>query len=151
MVLLRVCSYFAGFERDWGRIDKHWHDPYETLYGSHQPLLDSRRDTRLDLTDTQEHDPCQPLYGSCQERSRNRAFREQIESRDWSLKRCISCSRRQVRLGRAGEKLGRAKERLGEEKRSEKAKVGLRISFSIAHIMISPLYLSFYCIRNMFE
>jgi hypothetical protein len=27
----------------------------------------------------------------------------------------------------------------------------LRISFSIAHIMISPLYLSFYCIRNMFE
>ena len=45
----------------------------------------------------------------------------------------------------------RAKERLGERKRSEKAKVGLRISFSIAHIMISPLYLSFYCIRNMFE
>src|ERR1035438_253165 len=68
-----------------------------------------------------------------------------------ALKGAFSCSRRQVRLGRAGEKLERAKERLGEEKRSEKAKVGLRISFSIAHIMISPLYLSFYCIRNMFE
>ena len=70
-----------------------------------------------------------------------------------ALKGCLSCSRRQARQGRTGEELGRAKERLGERKRSEKAKVGLRISFSITSIMISPLYLYLYlyCIRNMFE
>jgi hypothetical protein len=68
-----------------------------------------------------------------------------------ALKGGFSCSRRQARQGRARERLERSKRRLGERKRSEKAKVGLRISFSIARIMISPLYLSFYCFENMFE
>ena len=57
------------------------------------------------------------------------------------------------RLDRGEQEKGleEAKERLGERKRSEKAKVGLRISFYIAFIMISHLYLSFCCIENMLE
>jgi hypothetical protein len=74
-----------------------------------------------------------------------------VESRVGSYKRLLSCSRSQARQGRAREGLERTQRRLGERKRSKKAKVGLRISFSIALIMISPLYLSFCCIRNMFE
>ena len=151
------CCEFALILQDSSEIEEEstfWHDPYDILYRSHQPLLDSRHDWWLDLSDTQAHDLCQTLYGSCRNVPETGRFGNrdlQVESQVGRYKRQFACSRRQARQGRARERLERAKGRLGERKRSEKAKVGLRISFNIAFIMISPLYLYLCCIRNMFE
>ena len=117
----------------------------------------TRQQTRL-VTRPHRHTgtrPASDLVRVVSERSRNIAFRKQKSAggiSGWKLKKkAVFLFQKEARQGRARKELERTKRKLGERRRSEKAKVGLRISFSIAPIMISPLYLSFCCIKNMLE